>query len=334
VSRVAEVHSAIVRVVVPAFSLAVVASLSGLGAALARETRVLQRGAQTRPQVADAGVTAEAGPVGSSSDAGGLSAPRLSVDGMLPVPGGAFTMGSDREGEGDERPAHPVTVRGFLLDETEVTNEAYQRCVDARVCVAPDPDSAEENHVGPDRRFRRPRQPVSAIDWANARAYCQWVGKRLPTEAEFERAVRGEDGRRYPWGNERPTRERAVFGSSVTQDVGTHPLGRGPYGHHDLTGNVWEWIADAYDPWAYRRPGAPQGRPGTCREILVTQNTLRARRLQGFTGSNPIPTECERVLRGGAFNFDPYGMRSTNRVHHPGRFRLVMSGFRCARDAP
>jgi formylglycine-generating enzyme required for sulfatase activity len=268
----------------------------------------------------------------ATPDASALPAAQT-VDGMLLVPGGTFVMGADREGEGDERPAHRVTVASFYLDETEVTNEAYQRCVDARVCVAPDPNSADLNRVGPDRRFRRPRQPVSSIDWTNARAYCRSVNKRLPTEAEFERAVRGDDGRRYPWGDDRPTRAHAVFGASVTEDVATHPLGRGPYGHHDLTGNVWEWIEDYYDPFAYRRAGAAQGRPGSCREILATLTELRARRMQGFTGSNPIPTECERNLRGGAFNFDRYGMRSTNRVHHPGRFRLVMSGFRCARDA-
>jgi formylglycine-generating enzyme required for sulfatase activity len=267
----------------------------------------------------------------AASDAS-ASAPSQRVDGMLLVPGGTFVMGTDREGEGDERPAHSVTLESFYLDETEVTNEAYGRCVAARACVAPDPDSATANHVGPDSRFRRPRQPVSSVDWNNARAYCQWVGKRLPTEAEFERAVRGDDGRRYPWGNDRPTLEHAVFGSSVTQDVGTHPLGRGPYGHHDLTGNVWEWLADYYDPYAYRRPAAARGGVGTCRQILEALADIRRRGLRGFTGTNPI-NECERGLRGGAFNFDRYGMRSTNRVHHPGRFRLVMSGFRCARDA-
>lgn len=283
----------------------------------------------------DAGVAIRPGQSGQAaqtapSDAG---APTAAPEGMLLVPGGTFAMGNDRDGEGDERPLHNVTVASFYLDETEVTNEAYQRCVSARRCVAPDPRSAVLNHLGDDQRFRRPRQPVSSIDWANARGYCLWVGKRLPTEAEFERAARGDDGRRFPWGNDRPTPRHSVYGSSVTQDVGTHPLGRGPYGHHDLTGNVWEWIEDRYDPYAYRRPTAAQGRPGTCREILRAQDELRAQHRQGFTGSNPIPTECERVLRGGAFNYDIHGLRSSNRVHHPGQFRLVMSGFRCAKDA-
>ena len=100
-----------------------------------------------------------------------------------------------------------------------------------------------------------------------------------------------------------------------------------------MAGNVWEWLEDIYDPYAYRRAGADRGAPGSCDEVLATQNELRQKGLQGFTGSNPIPTECEHVLRGGAFNYDAPGLRSSNRVHHPGHFRLIMSGVRCAKDA-
>nr|AYM52937.1 hypothetical protein [Jahnella sp. MSr9139] len=252
---------------------------------------------------------------------------------MLLVPAGPFVMGADAEGERDERPAHTVTLPAFYLDELEVTNAAYARCVEAGRCKAPDPRSADANHFGPDRRFRGPRQPVSSIPWDSARDYCDMLGKRLPTEAEWEKAARGEDGRRYPWGSEPPDAARAVFGASVTADVGTHPQGRGPYGHLDLTGNVWEWVADVYDPHAYRRPGAARGEAGGCAEALAAQDELRRAKQEGFTGSNPIPTECERVLRGGAFNYPASGLRASNRVHHPGRYRLVMSGFRCARDA-
>jgi serine/threonine-protein kinase len=155
----------------------------------------------------------------------------------------------------------------------------------------------------------------------------------LPTEAEFERAARDDDGRTYPWGNEAPTKDRAVYGAGVTSDVGSKPDGAGPYGHLDLAGNVWEWIDDFYDPYAYKRDGAAQGRPGSCDEILVTLSQLRRDHMQGFTGTNPIPTECEHVLRGGAFNYHAKGLRSSNRVHHPGRFHLVMSGVRCAKSA-
>jgi formylglycine-generating enzyme required for sulfatase activity len=254
-------------------------------------------------------------------------------EGMLRVPGGTFTMGSNDEGELDERPAHDVTVASFWLDTTEVSNVAYGRCVAAGACRPHDPSNAAHNGFD-DRDFRKPNQPVSGVSWDDAARYCEWVGKRLPTEAEFERAARGDDGRRYPWGNEPPDPRRAVFGAPVTADVGTHPAGAGPYGHLDLCGNVWEWVADHYDPFAYVRPTAPSGQPGSCDDILRAQDELRRKKRDGFTGTNPIPTECERVLRGGAFNYYRTGLRASNRVHHPGRFRLVMSGLRCARDVP
>ncbi|TKD12592.1 formylglycine-generating enzyme family protein [Polyangium fumosum] len=255
------------------------------------------------------------------------------VDGMILVPAGPFTMGADTGGEADEWPAHTVTLPAYYLDEFEVTNGAYARCIEAKLCPPPEPSNADRNGVGPDKRFRGPKQPVSSVSWDSARAYCAFVDKRLPREAELEKAARGESGRLYPWGHSPPGPERAVFAVSVTADVGTHPAGRGPYGHHDLAGNVWEWAEDIYDPFAYKRAGASEGRGGSCEETLEAYAELRRKRQQGFTGSNKIPTECERVLRGGGFNYHATGLRSTNRVHHPARYRMVMSGFRCARDA-
>ena len=93
-------------------------------------------------------------------------------------------------------------------------------------------------------------------------------------------------------------------------------------------------MQDEYDPYAYRRPTAAQGTPGSCAEILAAQDELRRQGKQGFTGTNPIPTECEHSIRGGAYNYDPHGLRATNRVHHPGRFRIPMLGLRCAADIP
>lgn len=248
-------------------------------------------------------------------------------EGMLWVPPGTFTMGDDRGGEEDEHPAHRVTLAGFWLDRTPVTNDAYGACVAARAC---------RENVRRSARYERPKQPVVFVSWDDASAYCAWAGQRLPREAEYERAMRGDDGRTYAWGNEPPTPARAVFGrpldTGAPDDVGTHPDGRGPYGHDDLAGEVWEWCADDYDPYAYRRSSADRGVPGTCPEIEATEEALRARGLEGFTGSNPIPRGCDRVLRGGGFNYDAYGLRATNRVHHPGRFRIVMAGFRCAKN--
>jgi formylglycine-generating enzyme required for sulfatase activity len=247
---------------------------------------------------------------------------------MLLVKGGTFTMGAESGGEGDERPAHPVTVASFWLDRTEVTQAAYDECVLARACPAP--DAAILATFG--GLFKGPNKPVVGVSWFAAREYCKWKGKRLPREAEYERAVRGDDGRRYPWGNDAPTHERTVFEANATEDVATHPTGRGPYGHEDLAGNVWEWIEDDYDPLAYSRPGAAEGKPGSCDEIVAAQNKLRAENKQGFTGSNPIPTECEKSIRGGAYNYPAGGLRSTNRIHHPPSFKLRMTGVRCAKD--
>jgi len=259
---------------------------------------------------------------------------------MLLVPGGPFTMGADVGGEEDEHPAHTVALPPFWLDRTLVTNAAYRECVAAGGCKKNDSHIPTEMKAGLDEEFGRPAQPVVGVSWEDARAYCAWRGKRLPKEAEFEKAARGTDGRRFAWGSEAPTPERAVFGRSLgtgpghgtTDDVGTHPAGRGPYGHEDLAGNVWEWLEDEYDPFAYTRATSGQGNPGSCAEILRAQDELRAEGKQGFTGSNPIPRVCEHVLRGGAFNYDAAGLRATNRVHHPGHFRLVMAGLRCAKD--
>lgn len=237
-------------------------------------------------------------------------------------------MGADAGGERDEHPAHEVTVAGFWLDRTEVSQAAYDACVRAGACTPPD-RTILASYGG---RFRGPNKPVVGISWFDAKTYCTWMGKRLPREAEFERAVRDDDGRRYPWGNEEPTHERTVFATEAIDDVGTHPAGRGPYGHDDLTGNVWEWLDDDYDPYAYTRPTAPLGKPGSCDDILAAQSELRARGMQGFTGTNPIPDECEKNIRGGAYNQPAHALRSTNRIHHPARFKLRMTGVRCAKD--
>ncbi len=247
---------------------------------------------------------------------------------MLLVPAGSFTMGADTGGEEDEHPAHTVTLAAFWLDRTEVSNASWDECVAAGACRPKSP-SVRAQH--PD--FNGPNQPVSGISWDDARGYCAWRGKRLPREAEFERAARGTDDRRFAWGNDAPTHEITVFGAGHPEDVGSHPGGRGPYGHDDLAGNVWEWMEDEYDPYAYRRSTAGDGTPGTCAQITAAQDELRRDHKQGFTGSNPIPTECDHSIRGGAYNFDPHGLRATNRVHHPGKFRIPMLGLRCAKDA-
>ena len=274
----------------------------------------------------------------SAAPAGGVSAP--TPDDMLPVPGGTFTMGADGVGERDEQPAHPVSVRGYLLDKTEVTNEKYLECVTAQACKPYRDNVARGFHAGPEAGFRAPEQPVVGVSWYDASAYCAFRGKRLPSEAEWERAARGDDGRVYAWGNAAPDATRlACFGRKVgakgatTMPVGSYAAGRGPYGHFDLTGNVWEWTSDIYDPMAYTREGRDRGIVGTCQQVLDSLAVLRKEKRKGYTGSNPIPTSCERALRGGAFNYPAAGLRASNRVHHPPEWRMLVAGFRCAKDS-
>ncbi len=257
---------------------------------------------------------------------------------MLKVPGGTFRMGTDATGEKDEQPEHSVSVATFWLDRTEVTNRRYLECVQAGKCAPFRDDVARRFGAGPEAGFRDDEQPVVGVSFIDATAYCAFRGKRLPREAEWERAARGDDNRTFAWGSSKPTAALACYGrkpgakGATTSRVGSYPAGAGPYGHLDLTGNVWEWAADIYDPIAYRREGAAQGVPGSCEQVLETQAWLRKTKQQGFTGRNPIPVVCERVLRGGAFNYDAAGLRASNRVHHPETWRMLVAGFRCAKD--
>lgn len=246
---------------------------------------------------------------------------RPTID-RLPVPAGPFLMGADTGGEPDEAPRHTATTAAFRIDRTEVSRADYRRCVRAGRCI-------EARDMGP--RFRTDVQPVVGVSWMQARAYCAWARGRLPTEREWEKAARGTDGRTYPWGEAPPTASRAVFGLGRTgapDRVGTRPAGASPYGALDMAGNVWEWTESPYDPFAYRRPEVP----ATCDTALAALEALRRGGVRGFTGSNPLPSTCERTLRGGAWNYGAHGLRVTNRVHHPPSWQIVVAGFRCVDD--
>ncbi len=238
------------------------------------------------------------------------------------VPAGPFVMGADGEPEPDEAPRHTRTLPAFRIDRTEVTRAHYQRCVRAGVC--------QDAWKRP--TWTHPDGPVTGVSWHQARTYCRWAAGRLPTEAEWEKAARGADGRRFPWGNEAPTRERAVFGLRMNvgepAPVGTHPTGASPYGALDMAGNVWEWTESVYDPYAYRTPE----RVPTCETALAAYADLRRLNRWAFTGAMGIPRDCHRVLRGGAWNYWPDGLRASNRVHHAPEGRYPVSGFRCADD--
>lgn len=255
---------------------------------------------------------------------------------MVDIPGGAFLMGSD-DGEPAERPIHRVVLSAFSIDRFETTNAEFGAFVSATGYVT----DSERSGVGWDwdgkwreikgAGWRRPhgpassileleRHPVVQVSWNDAQAYCRWRGKRLPTEAEWERAARGSGDRTYPWGNEPPrygTRYRASYGSDkccradagdgyfFTAPVGSFPLGRSPFGVEDLAGNVWEWVQDWFDPGFYRQ--SPAASP--------VNNTMGER----------------RVIRGGGWGNNPSGLRSTLRHANPPEIGLSMVGFRCAR---
>jgi len=251
--------------------------------------------------------------------------PTVPAADRVSVPAGPFTMGADGGGEPDEHPAHRVTLGAFSIDRLEVTNAAYQACVTARAC-------RPAKRYGPEAE--RARQPVVGVSWDDAGRYCAWAGARLPTEAQWEKAARGTDARRFPWGDApEPDAEHAVFGNQLrgAGEVGGRPAGASPYGALDMAGNVWEWVADVYGPFEYAKGEVTDPTGPTCPEAEADYRRLRLQGRQGFTGTNPIPESCERVLRGGAWNYPGPGLRSSNRVHHPPTFHIRYSGFRCAR---
>ncbi len=183
-----------------------------------------------------------------------------SKDGMLliPVPAGEFLMGakaSDSLAETDEKPQHRVYLDLFWIDRTEVTNAMYALCVQAKVCTPPHEFSSvtRSSYYG---NAAYANYPVIKVDWGQADAYCRWAGRRLPSEAQWEKAARGPDGRTYPWG-EGITPQRANYNRETSGDtapVGSYPAGAGPYGALDQAGNVWEWTADWYDATYYSKP--------------------------------------------------------------------------------
>ncbi len=263
---------------------------------------------------------------GASREGGGPKGAHV-VDDMVSVAGGAFEMGSDDSwANEDELPVHGVVVPGFLLDRTEVTVAAYAQCVRSGACTEPD----RYQSLRADRRafcnWRHPEEradhPVNCVDFAQATSFCQWAGKRLPSEAEWEYAARGGgEARRFPWGNgkidetrlnacgtECPAHARAKGlpgwppmypasdGWPETAAVGSFPAGVSKWGALDLAGNVWEWTASSYETYDGRY------------------------------------AEPARVLRGGSWGgSDPRTERTTNRFRLPPSSRAQFLGFRCAK---
>jgi formylglycine-generating enzyme required for sulfatase activity len=241
------------------------------------------------------------------------------TDGMilLYVFTGEFTMGEDN-GEPEERPAHKVDLDAFWIDQTEVTNSMYAKCVAANQCnpLADAGSSSRSEYFG-NPEFDN--YPVVYVTWNDANAYCAWVNRRLPTEAEWEKAARGTDKHVYPWGdtfdgslanfcdtNCRLDWKNDSFddGFADTSPVGKYPDGASLYGALDMAGNVWEWVADWYSYNYYASSPA----------------------------SNPLGPDLgqSRVIRGGAWDNDSTGVRSTARGFYVPTFANNYVGFRCA----
>ena len=233
------------------------------------------------------------------------------------IPAGAFMMGCDPENNAgvdcmpDILPLHKVELSAYYIDQYEVSNSQYARCVEARNCTKPKSLGDVEHpdyYLNPDYTD----YPVVAVDWKQADAYCHWVGGRLPTEAEWEKAARGEDLRPYPWGFEPAECSRANFNSRTegrcsqgTTPVGSYPAGASPYGVMDMAGNVWEWTNDWYD-WTY---------------------------YQTSPTKNPMGPETgyQKIVKGGAYDYSANVMTiSYNSDHLAQEFKLSF-GFRCVR---
>jgi formylglycine-generating enzyme required for sulfatase activity len=228
------------------------------------------------------------------------------VDGMVQVyvPEGEFIMG--RFGEPDvDSPEHRVHVDAFWIDRVEVTNAMYEVCVEAGGCSPP---FLEENpYYG---RWIYRDLPVVFVNWYQATEYCEWAGRRLPTEAEWEKAARGTDARAYPWGSADPSPRLANYAESLIREpvsVYRYPSGASPYGALNMVGNVREWLADWFDKTYYLN--SPFDNP---------------------TGPE---TGIERSMRSGAYDADANEIRTTSRYKHEPQSAGLSRGFRCAETA-
>ena len=262
--------------------------------------------------------------------------PSVTID-MVLIPAGEFEMGSNAEDAiaicqelyepygsenkpcklnvfEDEEPIHVVKLDAFYIDKFEVTTADYQICVGEGVCNVPESDFEREGY------FDNPEYanyPIINVSWDDAQTYCNWRGARLPTEAEWEKAARGTDGRTYPWGNTFDgglgnfcDREYEYNdGYEENAPVGSYPEGASPYGVMDMAGNVWEWVADWYGYNYFSNSPAenPQG----------------------------PPNGAMRVLKGGTWKCEGfYDVRSADRSGWFSDHKFVYIGFRCASSVP
>ena len=224
---------------------------------------------------------------------------------LVLIPAGPFPLGAARR---------EVYLDAFYIDRTPVTNLQFRTFLEVTGYRPEDPSAGRFLAHWP--RGEMPRElahhPVVFVSWLDAKAYATWAGKLLPTEAQWEKAARGPDGRKYPWGKGEPTPSRANFGQQHrgTVAVGSLPAGVSPYGVHDLAGNVWEWCDDTDDPSFYQ--SGPAHNP---------HSTTRSER-------------PSYVMRGGAWMYGAQALRTYSRTSFKPHYRFAGGGFRCARLPP
>jgi formylglycine-generating enzyme len=236
---------------------------------------------------------------------------------MVSIPAGPFPMGvppGDRDGGRDEYPRHEVYLDAYMIDTYEVTNGRYLEFVKATGHRVPQNAKNPTRNLWEGDRITESlaARPVVNVDWFDADAYCRWAGKRLPTEAEWEKAAKGNHDWRFPWGNVEPTAKHLNYnqqwiGEKTLMPVGSYEAGRSPYGLYDMAGNVWEWVHDWYDASYYER--SPKKNP-----------------------KGP-ETGTKRVLRGSGWQNETPTVRIFTRVDSDPAVKNESTGFRCARDA-
>lgn len=231
-----------------------------------------------------------------------------------------MSMPWSKEAFHDEGPAHWVVMDGYFIDKYEVSNKDFGQFLKATGHSAP--------AYWDDPRLNKPEQPVVGVNWFDAKAYCEYEGKRLPTEAEWERAARGPQGLKYPWGNEMdPTKANYGKNHSATLPVDSLPEGASPYGLHHMAGNVFEWVEDWYDPDFYQKTPHPVNTVGPLKPIWL-----------GGTGTyvDRLTVGAKRVIRGGSWIAAETSVTTTHRFwNHPSNNSYgVGLGFRCAQTSP
>lgn len=254
-----------------------------------------------------------------------MSAPTSIPGREIPIPAGYFLMGSDDEYP-DARPQRQVYVEAFWIGKYEVSNEEYKQFIDATGHGVPyvEADWTDPYDWDPVTRAYpagKARYPVVLVSWHDAQAYCRWAGKRLPTEAEWEKAARGTDGRRYPWGDEWDRTKANSFecGRGEASPVGMYDEGASPYGVLDMAGNVWEWTASKYEPY-----------PGSS---YWTETFRRDRRvLRGGSWRETGKVE-EKIHPDGPVSVSYGSVTTAFRCAAVPDDRLDDVGFRCARSA-